>query len=259
MNTKSKSILLVGDSCIDKYVYCKCSRLCPEAPVPVLDIKDTIQNRGMAGNVLRNMGVFPSISIKFYTNKNHRSIIKTRYVEQKTNHMFIRIDTDNTPTSFFKDVRDTINYDDYTAVVISDYDKGYITTDDVEYITQRHPLTFMDTKKELGDWANEVSFIKINRFERRDTESTLTDKLKDKIITTLGGGGAVYKNKKYEVEDVEVKDVSGAGDSFLSALVISYIKTNDIDQSIEYANKCASYVVTRKGVSIIDVTVIDNE
>ena len=33
-----KPVLLLGDSCIDKFVYCKCERLCPEAPIPLLDI-----------------------------------------------------------------------------------------------------------------------------------------------------------------------------------------------------------------------------
>ena len=30
-------VLLIGDSCIDKYVYGDSKRLSPEAPVPVLD------------------------------------------------------------------------------------------------------------------------------------------------------------------------------------------------------------------------------
>lgn len=250
-----KPILLIGDSCTDKFVYCNCARLCPEAPVPVLDIKETIQNRGMAGNVLRNLRIFP-ITIHFHTNKNHRSIIKTRYVEQKTNHMFIRIDTDNKPNSFFTNIRSSINYDDYSAVVISDYDKGYVTREDIKFISEQHPLTFMDTKKELGTWAENIKFIKINRFEKELTEHTLTDKLRKNIITTLGSNGAEYRDKTYDVKAVEVKDVSGAGDTFLAALVKVYTETGDIDKSIKYANKCSTYVVSKKGVSVIDATAL---
>ena len=50
-----KPILLLGDSCIDKFVYCKCERLCPEAPIPLLDIIKTTTNKGMAGNVFKNL------------------------------------------------------------------------------------------------------------------------------------------------------------------------------------------------------------
>ena len=53
-----KPILILGDSCVDEFVYCDCKRLCPEAPVPLLDIKETVQNRGMAGNVYRNLRAF---------------------------------------------------------------------------------------------------------------------------------------------------------------------------------------------------------
>lgn len=45
--------------------------------------------------------------------------------------------------------------------------------------------------------------------------------------------------------------MSGAGDSFLAGLVIEYAKNEDIRASIEFANKCASKVVSQKGVSVI--------
>jgi sugar/nucleoside kinase (ribokinase family) len=50
---------------------------------------------------------------------------------------------------------------------------------------------------------------------------------------------------------VEVKDTSGAGDSFISGLVIEYLKTGDIQKSIIFANKRASETVKHRGVSII--------
>jgi sugar/nucleoside kinase (ribokinase family) len=47
---------------------------------------------------------------------------------------------------------------------------------------------------------------------------------------------------------VEVKDVSGAGDTFLAGLVSTFIHTKDIDKSIKFANKCATEAVSQKGV-----------
>ena len=50
---------------------------------------------------------------------------------------------------------------------------------------------------------------------------------------------------------VSIKDVSGAGDTFLSGLVVEYIKTKDIRKAILFAQKCATIVVQKLGVSTI--------
>ena len=251
-----KPILLLGDSCRDEFVYCECKRLCPEAPVPVLDKKEIVRTSGMAGNVYKNLRSFTHNCI-FLTNKNNNDITKTRYVDRKTNHMFIRIDTSVQSTKLTSRQRNSIVFDDYSAVILSDYDKGYLSEEDIAYISSKHPLTFLDTKKLLGDWANNISFIKINRPETLNTKHTLTDKLESKLITTCGDEGASYRGKQYAVNPVEVKDVSGAGDTFLATLVYTYVRTNNIDTSIEAANKGATYVVQRKGVSCVDGSIIN--
>ena len=46
-----KRILVIGDSCIDIYSYCKSTRLAPDKPVPVLEVIETIETPGMAFNV----------------------------------------------------------------------------------------------------------------------------------------------------------------------------------------------------------------
>ena len=68
---------------------------------------------------------------------------------------------------------------------------------------------------------------------------------------TNGSAGAVYKEKTYPVKKVEVKDLSGAGDSFMAALVIEYLNTNNIEDAIKFANKKASEVVKHRGVTLI--------
>jgi sugar/nucleoside kinase (ribokinase family) len=61
--------------------------------------------------------------------------------------------------------------------------------------------------------------------------------------------GAMYNGKTFPVNnDIEVRDLSGAGDTFMASLVVSYLKTLDIEQSIQYANEMASLVVQKKGV-----------
>ena len=61
----------------------------------------------------------------------------------------------------------------------------------------------------------------------------------------------MHQGKIYPVPKVEIKDVAGAGDSFIAGLVVKYIETSDIISAIEFANVCATQVVQKKGVSIV--------
>ena len=92
-------ILVIGDSCHDVFVYGKCDRICPEAPVPVFTPKETKTNGGMARNVYNNIKslVNENIEVSLVTNTN--LITKTRYVDYKTNQMLLRIDDDD-PVSY---------------------------------------------------------------------------------------------------------------------------------------------------------------
>ena len=51
----------------------------------------------------------------------------------------------------------------------------------------------------------------------------------------------------YETSSVEVSDVCGAGDTFLAALVHQYLKSQDMDQAILFANLAASITVQHMG------------
>jgi D-beta-D-heptose 7-phosphate kinase/D-beta-D-heptose 1-phosphate adenosyltransferase len=49
------SVLVVGDTMLDRYVYGNVSRISPEAPVPVLAVSRELALPGGAGNVVRNL------------------------------------------------------------------------------------------------------------------------------------------------------------------------------------------------------------
>lgn len=243
-----KKILVIGDSCKDVFVYCHAQRLAPDLPVPILDVIEEVDNPGMAGNVQCNIrAIYPACDLA--TNDGWEQVTKTRYVHEKTNHTFIRIDSKH-PVVRAK-VAD-IPLTDYDIIAISDYDKGFLTEDDIRHICENHSCVFIDTKKQLGEWANGARFIKINDHEYERSKDALTPELADKIIRTEGGEGAVYKGKRYPVtEKVEVKDATGAGDSFYAGLLVRYAETGDIDQAIAFANEVARTVVTQKGVTTI--------
>lgn len=242
-----KKILVIGESCKDIFVYCKAERLAPDLPIPVLSVIEHTENPGMAKNTERNIkAIYKNCDI--ITNPEWDKVTKTRYMHKDSNHPFIRIDTDH---HISRVQVSEIPLEEYDIVAISDYDKGFLTEDDIKYICENHDNVFIDTKKILGDWANKAKFIKINNYEYERSKHSISPILEDKLIYTKGDTGAIFMGKIYPVNKVEVKDVSGAGDSFFAALVVNYAETGDIEKAIRFANKCASEVVQHKGVSVI--------
>ena len=80
--------------------------------------------------------------------------------------------------------------------------------------------------------------------------STLS-KLLDAKIVTKGKQGATYKGNTYNAPIVEVHDVCGAGDTFLSVLAYSYLNCNNIEQAIMHANNAAALSVQHSGVYVL--------
>lgn len=242
------NILVLGESCSDIFSYGESIRLCPEAPVPVFNLIKTNNNVGMAMNVKSNLESLGA-HVNIHTNKNWQNITKTRFIDLKSNHMFMRLDCND--ASYGRCAVKKINFKKYDGVVISDYDKGFLNTDDIKFICQQHPATFLDTKKILGTWCTQAKFIKINSSEFEATRHTLSEAIKNKLIVTMGPKGCLHCGVTYSVKEVEVKDVSGAGDTFLSGLCYKFLLTNDIEESIKFANDCATTVVQKRGVSVI--------
>lgn len=239
-------ILVIGDSCIDKFVYGRVPRISPEAPVPILEPFEIKEFMGMAGNVyqnLKNLG----LNVDIVTNKFKS--IKTRYVEKETNQMLLRID-DNQDIEI---LNYNINLNEYEAIIISDYNKGFLDSKIIKNISEKHPLTFLDTKKKrLTNHFDKIKFLKINESEYLENEDYLR-KFQNELIITLGGRGAKYNNKIYPIESPSVIfDLTGAGDVFLAALVYKYLKTKTIENAIIFANKCASKSVQKRGTGIIN-------
>ena len=244
-----QDILVIGESCRDVFVYCDTTRLCPEAPVPVLVEKYRKENGGMAKNTQQNiMCLLPHCDI--ITNSCWETITKIRYVHADSNHMFFR--ADSSPAISKINLKD-VTYD-YKMIVISDYDKGFLSTEDIEEICSTHSCVFIDTKKRsLSIFeAHSNCIIKINEFEYEQLENS--DCLTCELVVTRGSKGAqwVTENRNYEVVQTEVFDVCGAGDTFLAALVVGYLSFDqNLDKAIRFANECASYSVRKLGTYAI--------
>lgn len=242
-------ILVIGDSCLDVFVYGNCDRLSPEAPIPVFIPQETVTERGMAWNVKRNLD---SIGTECDIFTNELTITKTRYVESKTNHMLLRID-ENDRSETRANIQELLKIiDQYDAVVIADYNKGFLSENDIEIISNHHKLTFLDTKKKIGSWAENITFVKINSVEFEYTKDSISDELLKRTIVTMGEQGCKIQDSLFPVSTkIPVIDVVGAGDAFMAGFVSQYLKTNNIENSIEFAQECAMTVVQKRGVATV--------
>ncbi len=260
------NVLVIGDSCKDVFVYGDIERISPEAPVPVFRPTREESNDGMARNVSNNV---ESLGMTIHTLTNKNSIIKKRYVDNRSGQMVLRVDEhdycDRISQNLIEGLKNnklekppfgftSQEQDYYDAIIISDYCKGFLEKEDVRYICKNNKNVFVDTKKNLGKWIKDADFIKINELEYNKNHELLSDKgFEEKLIVTLGSKGCRYNGKEFSVKEVPVKDVSGAGDTFIAGLVRGYLDTGSIDDAIEFAQRCTTSVVQKHGVSTVSL------
>ena len=110
-------ILVIGEKCTDRFMYCDVSRFSPEAPVPVLNPIEIVENDGMAGNVVRNLKAMNNdVLIEHWY--QDEIITKTRFVEKKSNHMFLRLDEGESNISKLNLKLNLLS--EYSIVIVSD-------------------------------------------------------------------------------------------------------------------------------------------
>lgn len=235
---KQFKVLLIGDSCTDKYVYGRVTRISPEAPVPVM-VYDRVETaHGMAYNVRENLLSFGD---EVYLMTNESKITKTRYVDSKSNQQIMRLDENDTAEEFSWD----LPKERFDAMVISDYNKGFLSEEKINELVKwfQGPI-FIDSKKKN---LPKNCFIKINDKEAQDLEGEYPH-----LIITKGSEGCVYDGRSFPGVKVPVFDVAGAGDTFLAALVHFYLLLGTIDRAIPYANMAASIAVTHFGTYVLN-------
>lgn len=232
---KSLKVILIGDTCVDEYHYGTIDRLSPEAPVPVFVKQREEIKEGMAANVANNLEKL-GVSVVKYLGLPSKKI---RMIDVKSQQHVLRVDQDTQSQSLSTNTKFDFNVD---AIVISDYDKGFVSYELIEQLIKSGLPVFVDTKKNNLQ-RFEGSFVKINNSEFQKAKTTI-----DNLIVTMGDRGVRYKNKIYPAPTVEITDVCGAGDTFLAALCYQYLRTCDIDNAIKFAIRAASVTVKHIGV-----------
>lgn len=147
---KNKRVLVLGDLMLDRFIWGDVTRISPEAPVPVVEVKKETLCHGGAGNVGHNLeslgtrvllvGVVGA-DMEGEWIKNHVSdprgifvevkrptVVKTRIIAHQ--QQVVRVDKeDKNPISARarKHIIDFIREEAFDGILISDYNKGLVT------------------------------------------------------------------------------------------------------------------------------------
>ena len=236
-------ILIIGEVCTDRFIVGDVDRVCPEGPVPILKKVSETESQGMAGNVLRGFETLrPDYKIDSYLGFCG---IKTRYVDERSKYILLRVDEkDHVDKPLcIKRFKRLIKDGEYDAVVISDYNKGFLSEELLKEISDNCPVgLFLDTKKVLSNWSVDFDFVKINEHEYRNNKNVIDDMGEPEdfcysLIVTYGSKGCICFRDDTILHSSSYNngthDVSGAGDSFLVGFVTKYLETVDIQQALD--------------------------
>ena len=244
-------VLVFGDVIVDKYIYGTSTRISPEAPVPVVTFQEEKESLGGAGLVYENLKSL-GVDVTLLQTEQPRSV-KTRIICD--GHYITRIDDDKDADSnavLANVLRSDFSQWDY--VILSDYDKGVLDNAKqiIAHINSHGPKVIVDPKRYAHDYEG-AWLVKPNNSEYTKFEF---DEWQGNIITTDAGHSvsAIIDNMEYTipVEQVEVSDVTGAGDCFLAAFVYALTKGYSHQKCLEIAVRASTLSVKHQGTYILD-------
>jgi len=214
-------------------------------------------------------GLLQKNNIKKYLieNDNYKTIVKTRIISG--NQQIIRIDDEiirNISTDNVNRIIAYVQNNSFDLIIISDYGKGMITKKLIADLKLIHSRIIVDPKPQNIHLFKDVFALCPNYEEAKqytkmnDIHSSgkkLMSALNSNIVITNGKEGASL----FELNDgnsfscpseaKEVFDVSGAGDTFISAFSLAIASDADLIDSVIMGNVAAGIVVSKRGTSIV--------
>lgn len=200
------NVLIVGDVMIDRYIHGRVSRISPEAPVPIVELRSTENRLGGAGNVALNikaLGATPylfsvigddtegSNLLQLLTQNDlptngilqsseRKTSVKTR-IMAGTQQM-LRVDDEMTADltteqagNFIKKLRNFLNINTIHVIIFQDYNKGVLSLDIIKAVMdeaqKRHIPTAVDPKKNNFLAYKNATLFKPNLKEIREAVS----------------------------------------------------------------------------------------
>ena len=281
-------ILVVGDIMLDKYVVGDTDRISPEAPVAIVNVTNEYYTLGGCGNVIRNiaelgakvdclssiamdgdgvlvaaeLGKIGARPLLFYGSKT--TTVKERIIANNRKTQMLRVDREciqiidtKLAIDLFKEKCRNV----YDMVVVSDYAKGMITQELMEFLKHDQDADIIvDPKPSNMTLYDGVFMITPNDKEWGQMCLSSSNTLSNVpyIVKTKGNKGmdVIVNNKSgrnwtIEAEDVPVYNVSGAGDVVVAMMAICLSHGLDVLDSAYISNKCAGYAVTQPQTCVV--------
>jgi rfaE bifunctional protein kinase chain/domain len=249
--------LVVGDNMIDKYVFCEATRLCPEAPVPVLvPVKTDIRNGGSA-HVSDQMERLCGSSWNFFTNAPST---KTRYMVGQ--RLISRVDEDiRIPLTDAQKIEGIAKHfkekPKYDVVIISDYAKGMISGRFckwvVEHCIKEGTPVVVDPKGTYWEKYHGCSLICPNLAELKAWNGG-THEFPFLLLKCGEQGLNLYQPSgcmEFAAQARHVFDVTGAGDVVVAVAAAVIGAGGNLPQAAALANIAAGWSVGEIGTVVI--------
>ena len=189
---KGRRVLVLGDLMLDRYIWGDVSRISPEAPVPVVEVRKSTSTLGGAGNVghnLASLGASPLLvgvvgddeegawikrrvgeSRGVFVDAGRPTTVKMRIIAH--HQQVVRVDQERKkPVS--ADVEEKIarfiEKEKFEGIVVSDYNKGIVTRTLMErvlaFARKENIPVFVDPKVENFAFFTPVTFVAPNHHE----------------------------------------------------------------------------------------------
>ncbi len=292
------NILVIGDLMIDHYLWGSCDRISPEAPVQVVNVKKENSVLGGAGNVINNLvslgssvevisvigddsvanelkTLLSNIGVSFdnlVVEKGRKTSKKSRLMA--SNQQVLRYDSESVDEISKKSSNKILeilekNIKNYSAIILSDYKKGVLTTtltQDIIKLANRHKIKVLadpkgkDFSKYKGAYTltpNKKEAMEATNIDIKD-EKSLVEALKSlkqncnlevSLITLSEQGIAIFDDELFTSPTAarEVFDVTGAGDTVIASITFALSCGVDIKKALYFANLAAGVVVGKIG------------
>ena len=206
---KGKKIIIIGDSMVDSYVLGEINRNSPEAPVPIVDVKQEDTKLGGAANValnIQSLGMEPILCSIIGDDKDGENFLKLckknnldttgiiiDYNRKTTNKKrvivnkkhILRIDNEETNyiepeirEKFVNNIEKLISNN--KIIIFQDYDKGVISKELIEEINKiDHLFIAVDPKKRNFFEYKNVDLFKPNLSEMLNAFNSKDDSIKN--------------------------------------------------------------------------------
>lgn len=250
MTETKPRVLVIGDVMIDHYLHGSATRISPEAPIPVVKVVSQERRSGGAVNVAENLnslGVDERLAIlPLPWPEKHRLMVgDTQVARWDTNDVLPPHDIE----ALDKCVADWPP----DAIVISDYAKGSVTDEVIDWIAERRVLTYVDSKRMPFDFPPECVFFP-NQKEYNLWECAYARQLM--VVLKRGASGIAELSKGVVIEEYpamacHVRSVCGAGDVVLAAYVAAQMRGEPNRKALWYANLAAAVAVEQPYTAVV--------